>query len=267
MINENYYLQENEVKQYLEKIGMQYPLQPTIENLRKLQCNHLATIPYENLNILYNMPISLQGSDLFKKMIIEGRGGFCFELNALFQFLLKALGYKVSSYHTRLLAFEPEEQLLRHRLLKVDFDHISYISDVGIRSESPRYALRLIENEIQTDGISKYRFICDDVHGWIFEQKKYNQDWKPVFAFQTLSIYEKDYVMPTFFCEKHPDSPFLKGPQMSIFPKNKHITVANQTFIISDGNRIVEKHELTESEFETVCLEYFHININELKNI
>lgn len=264
MINENYHLQEHEVEQYLHKIGMTYPLAPTIDNLKELQCNHLATIPYENINILYHVPISLDGKDLFKKIILENRGGFCFELNALYQWLLKALGYTVSSYYTRLLAVPEEEQLERHRLLKVDFENISYITDVGIRSESPRYALRFVENEIQTDGISEYRFVRDECYGWIFEQRKHEKDWSPIFAFSAFSLYEKDYIMPAFFCEKHPDSPFLKGPQMSIFPKGKHITIANQTFMMSDGNQIIDKYELTDEEFRIACRQYFHIDVNKL---
>lgn len=266
MVNENFWLTTEQVKLYLKKIGMSYPLGPTIENLKELQCNHLAVIPYENLNILYNHSISINGDDLFQKIIIDGRGGFCFELNGLYQWLLRALGYKVTSYYTRLLAVDPDEQLKRHRLMKVDFDDCSYITDVGIRSESPRYALKLEDDLIQTDGISEYRFIKDDFQGWIFEQKKYASDWKPVFAFSTPSQYEKDFIMPTFFCEKHPDSPFVKGPQMSIFPKGKHITIANQTFIMSEGNNIVEKRELTDEEFEKACRMYFHIDVNVLKS-
>lgn len=80
---------------------------------------------------------------MYKKIIVNERGGFCFETNALYQWLLKAIGYQVTSYHTRLIGLPPEEQLKRHRMIRVDFADASYITDVGIRIALSRKALRL----------------------------------------------------------------------------------------------------------------------------
>ena len=261
MINEDFKLTEQQVKTYLEKLNIPYPLEPSIENLKQLQYNHLINIPYENLSILYGHPISLDGDDLYEKIIIKGHGGFCFELNALYQWLLKALGYKVKSYYTRLLGLPLEEQLNRHRLIKVDFNDGSYITDVGIRIGLSRYALQLKDNIIQTDGIAEYRFLQDDFHGWIMQQKQQGREWQNIFGFQAESQYEKDYIMPTFFCEKHPSSPFSKVPQMSIFPKGGHVTIADRTLTISVGPIITEQRELSNEEFKWACKEYFHIDL------
>ena len=112
MINENFMLTEEQVKKYLKRIKMSYPLEATLENLHKLQLNHLKYIPYENLSILYGEPISLDGQDLYKKIIVNERGGFCFETNALYQWLLKAIGYQVTSYHTRLIGLPDRKSVV-----------------------------------------------------------------------------------------------------------------------------------------------------------
>ena len=39
MINENFMLTEEQVKKYLKRIKMSYPLEATLENLHKLQLN------------------------------------------------------------------------------------------------------------------------------------------------------------------------------------------------------------------------------------
>lgn len=261
MINENFTLTEQQVRLYLEKLAMPYPLEPTIENLKLLQSHHLLAIPYENLNLLYGLPISLDGEALFTKIIQQGHGGFCFELNALYQWLLKALGYQVTSYYTRLIALPAEEQLNRHRLIRVDFANASYITDVGIRIGLSREALKLEAGLIQTDGFAQYRFLTDDVHGWVMQQKQPKRDWQNIFGFQGESQYEKDYIMATFFCEKHPDSPFWKSPQMSIFSKDGQVTIADTRLTVSVGSKITERYDLSEEGFRIACQTYFHIDL------
>jgi N-hydroxyarylamine O-acetyltransferase len=81
---------------YLERIKYVGLPSPTFETLRELQLAHLLTIPFENLSIQAREPIILQEDALFDKMIIHRRGGFCYELNALFTGLLRQLGFNVS---------------------------------------------------------------------------------------------------------------------------------------------------------------------------
>ena len=53
---------------------------------------HLMTVPFENLSIHLDEPISLAEADLVTKIITRRRGGFCYELNGAFALLLEALG-------------------------------------------------------------------------------------------------------------------------------------------------------------------------------
>jgi len=54
-------------------------------------------IPFENLNVYYGINVDL--GKLFDKIILNQRGGFCYELNWPFHELLLALGFdaKVAS--------------------------------------------------------------------------------------------------------------------------------------------------------------------------
>lgn len=267
MINENFMLTEEQVKKYLKRIKMSYPLEATLENLHKLQLNHLKYIPYENLSILYGEPISLDGQDLYEKIIVNERGGFCFETNALYQWLLKAIGYQVTSYYTRLIGLPPEEQLKRHRMIRVDFADASYITDVGIRIALSRKALRLEKNKIQTDGHSDFRYLSGENQGWNMQYKRKNHDWENVFSFHQEAEYEKDFIMPAFYCEKHPESPFRQGPQMSIFTDKGQITIANKLLTISNETKIIERRELSSEKFEKYCKKYFQINLSDFQHI
>ncbi|NLB43456.1 MAG: arylamine N-acetyltransferase, partial [Clostridiales bacterium] len=76
------------VEGYLERIGYQGPLDNSYKTLAALQEAHLKAVPYENLDIIYGIPLSLEIPDLYHKIVIQRRGGYCFESNALFRWLL-----------------------------------------------------------------------------------------------------------------------------------------------------------------------------------
>ena len=84
---------EKRIAAYFERIGMKYTpdLKADGDLLRKLQFAHTTTVPYENLDILRGIPISLKIDDIYEKVVVRGRGGYCFELNALFGWLLRQL--------------------------------------------------------------------------------------------------------------------------------------------------------------------------------
>lgn len=77
--------------------GATHQLQPTLETLKTLQKHHLAAIPFENLSLHYSShrTISLDPEDLFEKIVVQRRGGYCMENNLLFGIVLRSLGYCV----------------------------------------------------------------------------------------------------------------------------------------------------------------------------
>lgn len=77
-------LTQKELTQYLQRIDYHGPFSFSEDTLSALQWAHLTHIPYENLNLLAKIPLSLRPSDLFWKIITEQRGGYCFELQGLF---------------------------------------------------------------------------------------------------------------------------------------------------------------------------------------
>ena len=48
---------------------------------------------------------------MFAKIIMKNRGGICFELNGLYNWLLESLGYKVTSYAARFIDRLEEYQI------------------------------------------------------------------------------------------------------------------------------------------------------------
>ena len=65
-----------------------------------------------------------------------------------------------------------------------------------------------------------------------------------------------DYVMPSFWCEKHPDSPFTKANMLSIKTDTGRCTLDGNVYRRFDGADVTEK-TLTDEEIPTVLAEVF----------
>jgi N-hydroxyarylamine O-acetyltransferase len=228
---------------YLHKLEYAEPIEMDGRTLRGLQLAHLKHIAYENLDILDHVPLALDAESLFNKMILKPRGGYCFELNGLFSNLLKSLGFDVTNLAGRFIDAGPT-QMRRHRILKVRTGDGTFICDVGVRSESPRMALRFIDGLVQDDGVSEYKFEPDPFYGHILWQKERGKDWKKVYGFTQEPQQDLDYVMPSFFCEQHPLSPFIGFNKISIFTDTSNINIVNDVLMFYENGKIQKQIEL-----------------------
>ncbi|MBQ8589315.1 MAG: arylamine N-acetyltransferase [Firmicutes bacterium] len=224
---------DHQLQQYLNKIEYDGHICPTYEVLSALQYAHLTHIPYENLDSLERKVTSLNHDALFQKMILGTRGGICFELNGLYAWLLEKIGFKFKNHASRYIFADDMVQMRRHRVMTVTIDDQRYLTDVGVNSESPRRPLRLVESEVQSDGVSEYRFEKDPFWGWLLWQKLRGHSWHRLYGFTEEPQLDMDYVMPCVFCDLHPDSPINKFEKVSIFTEDSNIRIWNgeyQTF-------------------------------------
>lgn len=86
-----------------------------------------------NLDILERKALSLDLQDLYHKIVLRQRGGYCFELNALFGCLLRELGYTVTDLVARFWRDGADlPPMRRNHVLKVEAEGINYLCDVGV---------------------------------------------------------------------------------------------------------------------------------------
>ncbi|MGN0324804.1 MAG: arylamine N-acetyltransferase [Lachnospiraceae bacterium] len=254
-------LDHEQMKQYMQRIKYDKPLTPDLATLSALQQSHLEHIPYENLNILAGIPLSLKPDDLFEKIILRNRGGYCFELQGLYKELLESIGFQVMQYAGRFMDEPGVVQMRRHRVLVVQLDGMRYLVDVGVRNESPRIPIKLIADEIQFDGISHYKFQIDPFYGWSLYRKEKGKDWKPTYGFTEEPQIDDDYIMPSFYCEKHPESTFNKFMKISIFSGESNYTLVDGVFKEYRSAK-VQVRKILESAEETriILKEYFGLD-------
>src|SRR5690606_41012673 len=88
---------------YAERVGYAGALEPSLETLRALHRLHPLAIPFENLTTLLGDSPRLDVPALERKLVLSGRGGYCFEHNRLFGAVLESLGFEVTGLAARVL--------------------------------------------------------------------------------------------------------------------------------------------------------------------
>src|SRR5688500_20402887 len=105
---------------YLARIGYSEPIKPDAQTLRGLHLAHMFSVPFENLDIGLRRPIRLTEEALWEKLILQKRGGVCSELNGMFAWLLKQLGFDVTYLNARVYN--------RQGQLGIDSDHLALLA-------------------------------------------------------------------------------------------------------------------------------------------
>jgi arylamine N-acetyltransferase len=251
-----------EVRDYLSRIGYEGPLDGSVATLFEIQEHHLHTVPYENLDILDAIPLSLEVQDLIDKIIVRGRGGYCFELNALFSWLLRELGYPVTGFMARFWRDEPNPPpKRRHHVLKVEAEGAFYLCDVGVGGIVPRRPIKMVEGLEQQQGDECYRLDRDPYYGWMLCELK-NDEWNQLYSFTEEPQLPKDFIMATYWCENSPDSIFIKEPMVAIRTLKGRNTISGKEFRIYNSDGVQTFVPQTKEEYNEALLTYFGIIVD-----
>jgi len=234
-------------------------LSPSPELLADIQAAHIYSVPYENLDIIRGVPISLRIEDIYRKIVERRRGGYCFELNSALSWLLSELGFHVESYFARFLRGETEIPVRRHRVLGVYLGKERYVVDVGIGSPAPRFPLLLREGLVQEGFSESYRFQREEGLGWVLYELRHGE-WQRYFSFTEEPQLDIDFIQPSFYCEKHPDSIFNRAEMVAIKTPTGRRSLDGRTYKEFSGAELsLIKEGLSDEELVSVLREKFGI--------
>lgn len=109
------------VETYLKRIAYSGPLTPDRATLDGLVKAHLRAVTFENLDQQMGVPVAHDAASIYRKIVLQNRGGWCFELNGLFGWLLQNIGFDVSFLAGHVGVGPPaKNQSPDHMLLRVE---------------------------------------------------------------------------------------------------------------------------------------------------
>jgi arylamine N-acetyltransferase len=243
MVDKTYLESHESIQAYLDRIGFEGPARIDYDTLARLQWAHVHAVPYENLDILNGKYISIEIPDVYDKIVRRRRGGYCFELNGLFSWLLRRLGFQVTEYYGRYLEGEPLEMpMRRHRIARVDLDGKIYIADVGMGVSAPRNPLLFQPDLEQKQGGESYRIVRHPTLGWVV-QYLHKGEYERLFCFTEDPQYPIDFEMPNHWCMTHLDSIFRNNTMVFIRTPEGRNTIADK--LDGNGRKVQEFRRFT----------------------
>lgn len=243
---------------YLARIGLEPDdLEVNDETLRILQRKHLLTVPFENLDIHWKRPIVLDTYKFFEKVVEERRGGFCYELNGLFNELLRSLGFQTRLISARVFNGTEHGPEFDHAAIIVTVGGAEYLADVGFgdfTAEPLRYGLGA-EQQDET-GVFVIRRFDDE---YLEVAKNEDGEWKSIYIFRDIARDLSEFNEMCDFQQYSPESHFTKGKVCSILTEGGRKTLTDKRFIVTSNGGKTEKQIASEEEFGEILKQEFGI--------
>lgn len=248
-----------DVQTYLDRIDFKDTIALNKNVLFKLQKKHLLNVAFENLDIHYNRKINLSLTDIYKKIISEKRGGFCYELNGLFHSLLKQIGFDAKLISARVNIkdndYSPEYD---HLAIIVNLENNVFLVDVGFGKFSLE-PLKLEMNQMISDSFGKFQFDKYDKDYYRINEIKDNNLF-PQYIFKNEERKLSEFTKRCEFHQTSQNSHFTKKKLISIAKTDGRITLNNSQLKITRLG-IEEEINFDENEFESKLKQYFDIEI------
>ncbi|HEY2658971.1 MAG TPA: arylamine N-acetyltransferase [Caulobacteraceae bacterium] len=245
---------------YCARIGYDGPREPTLAVLSAIHALQPAVIPFENLDPLLGRPVPLDLASLQAKLIASRRGGYCFELNALFRAALEALGLAITPLIARVRWMAPSDRPegpRSHMLLRVDLEEGTYLADVAFGGHLVAAPLRLIADIEQQAPGGLLRLVAD---GSSFTQQTLlPSGWQDVYRFTLEPAQLADYEVSNWFTSTHPASIFRNALLAErLTPKGRY-SLMNQKLTVRSGGEAIERTLADEAELGEVLETVFGV--------
>lgn len=252
-----------DIDAYLDRIAAKRPATVDGPALAELHERHLATVPFENLDIHLGVPIELDEDRLVAK-VIGGRGGFCYELNGAFAALLRALGAEVTLLSAAVYGPSGLGPPFDHMVLRVDLDE-PWLADVGFGRHSIR-PLRLSERGDQTDPGGTFRLVSVDGNAGGGDLDVL-RDGTPAYRVEARARRLADYAPTCWWQQTWPSSHFRAGPVASLQTADGQVTVAGRTLIRTVGAERTETPLGSDAEVLAAYREHLGIALDRLPSL
>jgi N-hydroxyarylamine O-acetyltransferase len=248
--------------EYLIRIGYSGNTEPSLGVLRALQEAHLTAVPFENLDIRAGRTIALERPLLYRKIITMKRGGFCYELNGLFDWLLREL-----EFNNHLLAGQVYDQTkseygpeFDHMLCLTEAEGRKWLADVGFGDFS-MHPLAFTPDEPITDKNGKFLIERDSDNQYrVSRYSSREHQYIPQYRFSTEERQLSDFAAMCSYHQTSPASHFTRNVVCSIATPTGRITLADNKLILTDNGTRTETLLRGWQEYKETLLRYFNIS-------
>lgn len=216
--------------------------------LDQLILAHQLTISFEDLDSRFSLaPIDLGIAALERKIIQGNRGGYCFELNALFRALLLDCGFSAQPVIGRIvrMATGPESPLNHYGIL-VSTNAGRRYADVGFGGPMAACSLPVEDGSLTQSGGQEFRVQRKSAGWWCISYRRAGSDdeFVDVCLFRDEPCLPSDFLPLSWFTETHPESVFRTTLLLNRRTEDGNVSVRENQFTRRSG-KTTEKRTIT----------------------
>lgn len=221
---------------YFRRLGFAGGTTVSRSTLDALCVAHVQAIPFENLDVLLGRGIDLRDEAVDRKLLHDGRGGYCFEHNTLFARVLTTLGFQTQLVSARVRLQRPRDFTppRTHVFNVVTLDGARLVADVGVGGLSPTSSFRLDTDDEQPTPHEPRRIVREN--GLLFHQVKLGEVWADVWESTLEPMPPIDREVANWFTSAHPQSHFRNRLLAArALPDGGRVTLLNQELTVRTG--------------------------------
>lgn len=212
---------------YIKRTGIKEKNAISSHFLKHVHECHVQKISFEMLDCFLGIDPEFNINKIINKVIYDNRGGGCTDMNGVFSEYLSLSGFNVSRIMS--CAWNPikKHNTFTHMAVIVEVDDARWFCDVGYGYRGPVWPIKLAHNNINVQGVHRYRVFRKDNGSWQIDYLK-NNNWQCMYLFRDISHSWEDFRGSQFYNYKSPDA---------LFRKNLYIarpTLSGGVFILGD---------------------------------
>ncbi len=198
---------------YLKRIGFNGDVAANSATVKALMQQQLRTVPFENLDVQAGKIVSLDPEHIVRKIIGDdgsaSRGGYCYEVNALFAMALTTIGIDYQFVFCRPM-FYPMRRPKTHMALIVKVDNEQWLCDLGFGSYGLRAPIALSQvNLEQQQDFDCFRLVTPTSGDYVL-QAKLDEQWVSQYGFDLYPADWIDFMPANYLNSTHPDTIFVQ---------------------------------------------------------
>ena len=226
---------QDALRTYLAHIGYDGEPQPDLATLAELSRLHMAAFAYENIDVQLGRPVARDPRAAFTKMVEEGRGGWCFEYNGLFAWMLELAGFRVLHLAGAVMREAAGDRMVGNHFVPVVVLDRLYMADVAMGA----MPVPLVEGPIE-QGWRHYALERTKDGWWRF--RNHPGVLPPSFDFSLDCQDEALLDAQSEALQTAPDSPFVRHAILQLFLPDRVESLVGRMHSIVDasGERVTQ---------------------------
>lgn len=245
---------------YLKRIHFESTPTINVSTFIKLHESHVTNVPFENLDIQHKKEIKLEQEHLFKKIVRNTRGGFCYELNYLFYHLLLNLGFKTTIISVQIFDNEIPGPEFDHLALIIKLNGNNWLADVGFGDLFVK-PLNIATTDIQYDGRNYFKIKNLDEKSFLLSMSKNGIDFEKKYTFQIDEKKIEQFTEQCLLKQQSLSSYFVKNKVVTLPFSNGRKTIFNSRYIVKTNGIKTEFKIENKKEEITILKKEFNITL------